>query len=175
MNGEPVARLTGQEFQKDGTPLTEKVTRFYQERYNGKAVHPELGEVKLDLEGVKDSLGHGIGSIKAAAYAAVPQMIENGKIFDRQKNWKERGYDTVVMAAPLEIGGVPYVGEVIVEQRPNRQGFYLHEVEVKEKLADVFKTANGSTLPVSRLIISHLIEKVKAKKDGEANIPENVN
>lgn len=51
MTGEPVARLTGQEFQKDGTPLTEKVTRFYQERYNGKAVHPELGEVKLDLEG----------------------------------------------------------------------------------------------------------------------------
>ena len=167
MNGKPVARLSGQEFQKDGTPLTEKVTRFYQEQYNGKAVHPELGEVKLDLEGVKDSLGHGIGSVKAAAYAAVPQMIENGKIFDRQKNWKGRGYDTVVMVAPLEISGVSYVGEVVVKQGTDRQGFYLHEVEIKEKLADVFKTANGSTSPVSRLIISHLIEKIK--RDSEEN------
>ena len=162
MNGEPVARLSGHEFQKDGTPLTEKVTRFYKEQYNGKAFHPELGEVKLDLEGVKDSLGHGIGSVKAAAYAAVPQMIEKGKIFDRQKNWKGRGYDTVVMVAPLEISGVSYVGEVVVKQGVDRQGFYLHEVEVKEKLADVFKTANGSTSPVSRLIISHLIEKIKS-------------
>ena len=78
------------------------------------------------------------------------------------------------MIAPLEIGGVPYVGEVIVKQGSERQGFYLQEVEVKEKLvnafktptkgsalpvsepdkeklADVFKTANGSTSPVSKL------------------------
>ena len=43
------------------------------------------------------------------------------------------------MIAPLKINGIDYVGEVVVEQRPNRQGFYLHEVEIKEKLADEFK------------------------------------
>ena len=78
MNGDPVIELIGNEFQKDGIPLTEKVTKYYQEQYNGIAIHPELGEVKLDLEGVKDSLGHGIGKIKAAAYAAVPKLIEKG-------------------------------------------------------------------------------------------------
>ncbi len=170
MNGEPVARLTGEEFQKDGVPLTEKVTLFYREQYDGKAVNPELGEVKLDAEGVKDSLGHGIGRIKAAAYAAVPQMIEKGKIFDRQKNRKGRGYDTVVIAAPLEIGGLPYAGEVIVKQHGKRQGFYLHEVEVKEKLADAFKTpTEGSAPPASKLIIAQLIEKVKSKPNKKAN------
>ena len=161
MNGDPVIELIGNEFQKDGIPLTEKVTKYYQEQYNGIAIHPELGEVKLDLEGVKDSLGHGIGKIKAAAYAAVPKLIEKGKIFDRQKNWKNRGYDTVVMIAPLKINGVDYIGEVVVEQRPNRQGFYLHEVEIKEKLADVFKTpTEGSTPPVSKLIISQWLAKI---------------
>lgn len=169
MNGDPVAKLTGKEFQKDDTPLTEKVTRYYAEKYNGVVSHPELGEVKLDLEGVKDSLAHGIGSIKAAAYAAVPQMIQKGKIFDRQKNWKNRGYDTVVMVAPLEIGGVPYVGEVVVEKRQNRQGFYLHEVEIKEKLVDAFKTpTEGSASPTSRLIISHLIDKIKSAEEKSA-------
>ena len=169
MNGEPAAQLTGNEFQKDGVPLTQKVTKFYQDEYGGKVVHPELGEVKLDLEGVKSSLGHGIGRAKSAAYAAVPQLIEKGKIFERQTNWKGRGYDTVVMAAPLEIGGVPYIGEVVVEKRSNRQGFYLHEVEVKEKLADAFKTSTkGGASPVSRLIISQLIEKVKAQSEKKA-------
>ena len=65
-------------------------------------------------------------------------------------------------------------GEVIVEQRPNRQGFYLHEVEVKEKLANAFKTpTKGSASPVPRLILSHFIEKVKAKKNEKANFFEN--
>ncbi len=164
MTGAPVAELTGNEFQKDGIPITQKVTEFYKKKYNSVAIHPELGEVKLDLEGVKDSLGHGIGRIKAAAYAAVPQLIKNGKIFSRENNWKGRGYDTVVMLAPLKINGIDYVGEVVVEQRPNRQGFYLHEVEVKEKLADVFKTpTEGSTSPASKLIISQLLAKVKSQ------------
>ena len=161
MNGDPVIELSGNEFQKDGIPLTKKVTEYYNKQFNGIAVHPELGEVKLDLEGVKDSLSHGIGKIKAAAYAAVPYLIEKGKIFNRENNWKNRGYDTVVMIAPLKISGIDYVGEVVVEQRPNRQGFYLHEVEIKEKLADVFKTpTQGGTSPVSKLIIAQWLEKV---------------
>ena len=120
-----------------------------------------MGEVKLDLEGIKDSLGHGLGKEKAAAYAAVPQLIEKGKIFSRTKNWKNRGYDTVVMVAPLEINGTPYIGEVVIKQGTDRQGFYLHEVEIKEKLANVFKTATGSTSPTSKLIISQLLAKIK--------------
>ena len=79
----------------------------------------------------------------------------------RQLNWKNRGYDTVVMLAPLKINGIDYIGEVVVKQGNERQGFYLHEVEIKEKLADVFKTANGSTLPTSKLIISQLLAKIK--------------
>lgn len=56
MNMATVTFISGQEFQKDGIPLTEKVTKFWKERYNGIAVSPELGEVKLDIEGVKSSL-----------------------------------------------------------------------------------------------------------------------
>lgn len=169
MNGASVAELSGNEFQKDNIPITDKVTAYFAEQCNGVAVNPEIGAVRLDREGVKDSLGHGIGRIKAAAYAAVPQIIENGKICDRQENWKGRGYDTVVIVAPLEIAGKPYIGEVVVQQRTNRQGFYLHEVELKEKLENASKTANGSAFPASRLILSQLLDKIKlryGKNDG---------
>lgn len=159
-NTPAVTEISGQEFQKDNVPLTDKVTAYYRKKYNGEVNNPKLGFVKLDKEGVKDSLGHGIGSKKAAAYVAVPEVIQKGFIFDEQMNWKGRGYDTVAMVAPIKIAGEDYICEVVVEKRPNRQGFYLHEVELSEKLADVFKTpTEGSTPTNSKLIIAEQIAK----------------
>lgn len=171
MSMDPVAAISGQEFQKDGIPLTEKVTKFWKERFNGLAISPELGEVRLDLEGVKSSIGHGIGSLKSAAFACVEDVIRNGVVFDRQKNWKERGYDTAVIAAPVTIKGVEYVCEVVVEQRTNRQGFYLHEVEIKKKLEDVFKTSTeGGTPQASRSILALRAEDVKREEEGMSKV-----
>ena len=171
MSMEPVAAISGQEFQKDGIPLTEKVTKFWKERFNGVAISPELGEVRLDLEGVKSPIGHGIGSLKSAAFACVEDVIRNGVVFDRQKNWKERGYDTAVIAAPVTIKGVEYVCEVVVEQRTNRQGFYLHEVEIKKKLEDVFKTSTeGGTPQASRSILALRAEDVKREEEGMSKV-----
>lgn len=167
----PVTALTGQEFQKDGVPLTEKVTKLWKERFNGVAISPELGEVRLDLEGVKSSIGHGIGSLKSAAFACVEDVIRNGIVFDRQENWKGRGYDTAVIAAPVTIKDVEYICEVVVEQRSNRQGFYLHEVEIKKKLEDVFKTSTeGGTPQASRSILALRAEDVKREEENMSKV-----
>lgn len=167
----PVTALTGQEFQKDGVPLTEKVTKFWKEQFNGIAISPELGEVRLDLEGVKSSIGHGIGSLKSAAFACVEDVIRSGIVFDRQENWKGRGYDTAVIAAPVTIKDVEYICEVVVEQRSNRQGFYLHEVEIKKKLEDVFKTSTeGGTPQASRSILALRAEDVKREEENMSKV-----
>lgn len=162
LHGDPVTSLTGQEFQPDGVKLTDKVPLWYKAHFNGVASNPELGEVKLDLEGVKDSMGHGMGREKAAAYAAVPYIIEHGIVYDRQMNWKQRGYDTAVIIAPIKFAGQDYIGEVVVKRQPNRQGFYLHEVEIQKKLESAFKTpTKGGAPQASRLIIADHLEKVK--------------
>lgn len=171
MNMDSVVSISGQEFQKDGIPLTEKVTKFWKERFNGIAVSPELGEVRLDIEGVKSSIGHGIGSLKSAAFACVEDVIRNGIVFDRQENWKGRGYDTAVIAAPVTINEVEYICEVVVEQRPKRQGFYLHEVEIKKKLEDVFKTSTeGGTPQASRSILALRAEEVKTIEENMSKV-----
>lgn len=171
MNMSPVVTLTGQEFQKDGIPLTKKVTEFWKEQFNGVAISPELGEVRLDLEGVKSSIGHGIGSLKSAAFACVEDVIRNGIVFDRQENWKGRGYDTAVIAAPVTINEVEYICEVVVEQRSNRQGFYLHEVEIKKKLEDVFKTSTeGGTPQAPRSILALRAEDVKREEENMSKV-----
>lgn len=112
-------------------------------------------------------MGHGIGALKAAAFYAVPEVIQKGKVFDRQQNWKGRGYDTAVLAAPISIADKEYICEVIVEQRPNRQGFYLHEVQIKEKLPDVFKT--GVVTGTSGASRSRLLDVWQRVKQIEEN------
>ena len=100
-------------------------------------------------------MGHGVGRLKSSAYALVPEVIKKGLVFADEKNWKNRGYNTFVLIAPVEINNQPHVCEVVVEQRQNRQGFYLHEVDTVKNLEDVFKTpTKGSTPSRSYLIIS---------------------
>ena len=166
--GKPVAEISGKEFQKDGVPLTQKVSAYYKQVYNNQVQNPELGKVDLDFRGIKDDLGHGISGLKAAAFMCVPQVIQKGFIFDRQQNWKDRGYDTFVLIAPVIIGGKRYAEEVIIKKRPaGRQGLYLHEVDLTEKLEEVFKTTSeGAPLPTSRLIIAKKIEDYKPIKIG---------
>lgn len=82
-----------------------------------------------------------------------------GFVYAEENNWKNRGYDTAVIIANVEIGEKPYICEVVVTKSDNRQGFYLHEVEIKENLDGVFKTAINGTPSRSRLIISQYLRK----------------
>ena len=55
-----------------------------------------------------------------------------------------------------------YIGEVVVKSGKERQGMYLHEVEITKNLSDVFKTANGSTPLRSKLIMAQHADKVNS-------------
>ena len=157
----PVANLTGQEFQKDGVRLTDKVSAYFNSIGN-VAHNEELGDVILDKDTVKASMSHGIGRLKASAFMAVKDVIENGFIFNRESNWKRRGYDTAVIVAPIKIGGENYTCEVVVKKSDKRNSFYLHEVEIKETLEDMFKTTTeGAISQASRLIIGKHLAEVK--------------
>lgn len=161
---ESVASLTGQEFQKDGVKLTDKVSAYFNSIGN-VAHNEELGDVVLDLKGVEDSLGHGMGRLKAAAFMAVKDVIEKGFIFNRETNWKGRGWNTAVITAPIKIGTKNYICEVVVKKINNSQRFYLHEVETKETLGGVFKSVanNGNASQVSRLILGKHLAEVNGK------------
>lgn len=138
-----VARLTGNEFAKSDTPLTERVAQFYTEKYGGKVEREGFGMVHLDKRGVKDSLSHGLGRNKAAAFAAVPSIIKDGALIDHKENFKGRNQDSYTLAAPVEIGDKGYVGVVIVTRGKgtDRNKFYLHEVILqKNLLSEEFKT-----------------------------------
>lgn len=166
LNSEPVAEVSGNDFQKDPTganTLIDRVADYFAE-LGGKAESPDLGTVELTRRGVKSSVAHGIGAKKAAAFAAVKDVIEKGVVFDRNDDWKGRGYATAAIAAPIRMGGKDYVCELIVNRYKDRNAFYLHEVNLKEKLSDTIKTATGavsigeSARPVMSIIAQRLAE-----------------
>ena len=72
----------------------------------------------------RQDIGHGIGRKKAAAFAAVKEVLQQGKVIDYQRDWKGRGYDTAVIAAPVTIGGEPYLMGAVVIRNDGENRFY---------------------------------------------------
>lgn len=121
-----VSTLSGTEFAKGEKKLSEQVGEFFKS-FGNKVFRSGLGNVILDERGVKSDIAHGIGRAKSLTFAAVPDVIASGKQIDFQKNWKGRGYDSYVFAAPVKIGDqTSYVAAVVLSDSNNR--FYLHEV-----------------------------------------------
>jgi hypothetical protein len=147
LEGKPVAQLTGNEFQKSLVPLTTQVAKWFQQQHNGVAIHPELGKVILDERGVKDSIGHGLGRNKAAAFAAVPDVIRKGRVAHVSPVRGENAVgDMHHVIAPISLGGRNYAMDVMVRVDQNTRRMYVHEVALIEKLQQsAFKTGALST------------------------------
>ena len=120
LDGDTVATLSGDEFASDG-----------------------VGEVLLDEKAVKNSLSHGIGRDKAAAFAAVPDVVRNGRIVQLEDMVGSlSGGKAIHMAAPVLINGRRMVMDALVRSDKNISRLYVHEVALIEDLQQsAFKTS----------------------------------
>lgn len=171
---DPIFTLNGDEFSSGSGNLYQEVADFFAEQYGGKVENPILGGVKLNKAAVKSSASHGLGRNKVMAFMAIPEVIKSGKIFDYHKNWKERRYDTWVLAAPILIKGKKYVCEVIVMDTGEHKRFYLHEVtpieDVVTTIQDPYPGVEQSRPagPVRSILIQRYFEdKAAAAKEAE--------
>ncbi len=141
-----------------------------------------MGDVVITKRGIKDSFAHGIGQQKTAAYYAVPEIIKSGKVVDYSKNWKNRGYDTAIVAAPITISGEEYYAAVVVRRTQNTQRFYLHEIDIQKRNAVL---TEATTVDRSQELggipsINSIFEKLRnvntksKKSDKKFALPENV-
>ena len=122
------------------TDIVNKVSEFF-ESIGGFVNNKELGTISLRRRGIKNDVSHGIGREKAASFMAVPDILQKGKVVDYQTNWKGRGYDTAVIAAPIKIAGVDYLAGVCVKRTSADSNFYVHEV---------LPIKNEGTMPFNR-------------------------
>lgn len=177
-NGTPVMNLNGSEFVASEKSIHDTVAEFFEKNYGGVVENPVLGAVKLTKRSVKDSVSHGIGRNKSMAFAAVPEVIKQGEIFDFQPNWKGRNYDTYVIAAPISIKGERFVCEVIVLDSGTNKRFYLHEVNpLKDIVAttqqDPYREGKQSqpARPVRSILVQRYLESNKGNQSKTPTDP----
>ena len=171
-NMKPVRSLKGTEFAKSDVDLVTQVTEFFDNI--GNVENRLIGRVVLNKIGVKSDIAHGIGRNKAISFKAVPNVIENGRVVDYQTNWKGRGYDTAVIAAPIRIGKDEFIMGCVVTRKNGSNLFYLHEVAAITKDGESpFKTGSsnesnpGGDAPSVFSILQKIID-VKGENEFES-------
>ena len=122
---QPVTHVTGSEVEQSGK-ATERVYNFFRS-IGGKVRREGFGDVLFSKSRVRNSVvGHGAGEAKVQLAAAVPSVIEHGAEINYTPNWKGRGYDSYVFAAPVDYNGIEtYVVAIVTRDNANR--YYLHE------------------------------------------------
>ena len=154
LNSEPVVSLSGDEFLPiEGKTFIQQVQEFFAAQ-GGKANSP-FGTVLLDKKGIKNDLGHGIGRLKAASFAAVKDVLEKGVVINPMGQYRtnNKKNPTGMIAAPITIGDEKYV--CVVEVIANRQvtRLYVHEVTLTKNLqGDV---ADSNAVPGDNNLVTH--------------------
>ena len=95
---------------------------------------------------------------------AVPEVLKCGKVVDYRENWKGRGYDTAIVAAPIKISGEDYITGACVKRTSGENKFYIHEVLPIKEGATPFNRAaletsvdSGGDTPSMNRILSELL------------------
>ena len=171
---EPVANVTGQEVGKTGR-ATDRVYNFFQS-IGGKVRREGFGDVLFSKSRVRNSVvGHGSGEAKIQLAAAVPGVIENGVQINYTPNWKGRGYDSYVFAAPVTYDGKQtYVIAIVTKDDANR--YYLHEAldaegNVLYKKAEGYDAASDRPTATPQDTIADIEPSVDsiAQTEGDVN------
>lgn len=175
-NGDSVYDVTGKEFLKGESNIIDRITKYYKDEFNSKIYVENFGEILLDRKSVKNSSYHKFNKNKVNAFASVPYVLQKGKIANYQEKYKGKNEDRYIFVAPITIEEngkqEEYFCEVVVKatDRLNSSGlkrFYLHEIEYKKKLADVFLTPFGRTSTSSKSIIADLVNNFNPKQENK--------
>ncbi|WP_455582605.1 LPD3 domain-containing protein [Dysosmobacter sp.] len=144
----------------------------------GTVYNSQLGDVILNKRGVKSDIAHGLGPEKTVAFAAVPSVIQNGKVVDFRENWKDRGYDTAVIAAPITIDGEAYMAGVVLKRSNSMNRFYVHEVITEKRNTAVLDRGHskmsgesGGDVPSVNSILARILD-VKNNRSTEDIMPK---
>lgn len=126
-NSEVVKHLTGEELNDASKPLDQQISDLFASV--GNVVHREgFGKVELNRYGVDGIINHKPNRSKVLGVAAIKEVIEKGYIIKTNLNWKGRGYDSYMIAAPVGLGDATVYVAAVVNRDQGTNKFYLDEV-----------------------------------------------
>lgn len=106
----------------------------YFEEIGGEAHNPVLGKVILNDSGVRHLISQGVTRRRSAMLEAVKPCIEKGEIIHIENNHKGKRFDTALIAARVELDGLPYYMCVVVRQTNDQDNsYYMHDAVLVQK------------------------------------------
>ena len=167
--GEPVARLTGHEFEDVmGIKALKQVIYDSYAQVGWCVDRSDVGHIRLTRSGINDSLCHGFGRVKIAAFSVLPELILKGMVVRHSKNWKGRGYESFVLVAPIEVGAIAYCAFIVVNSiKGGGYRFYLHEVG---RLEDIKIAGGMRTGFADRSVLSRTPGSVKSVSKSAVHV-----
>ncbi|MCU6798896.1 hypothetical protein [Alitiscatomonas aceti] len=133
-NMDSLVTIKGDEFQGTAREIRPQILKLY-DSYENKIHNEVVGDIYLTNKSVRDDLSHGFGRKKAAAFASIKDVLENGLVLRHSKNWKNRRYDAVVIGGKITIEEGEDAGEyyeVCVVRVGEDNRLYLHEVDIEK-------------------------------------------
>lgn len=125
-----VKNLSGNEFSDHSKTLRENVLDFFNSLGNN-VYSEEFGDVALTPSSVRSEIRHGSTYEKIVAYAALPEVIQNGTVIHTID--KGFGLERIITAAPITIGTQKYYMAVMLQRDPTSQRLYAHDVVIAEE------------------------------------------
>ena len=109
------------------------VDRIYDAIGSIEETNKYIGEIAITKAGIRYDFSHGYGNEKINAVPAITTVLREGLPVDKAVNWKNRGFDTVLLAAPITIGTEDYLMGTRVRTNDTKTEFELHEVVLINK------------------------------------------
>lgn len=133
-----------------------------------------FGKIVLDAKRISNALRYLKTNEERLAFAVVPQVLKRGMLIDENINHKNRGYDTVTFAGPVEINGER--GNLAVVVRQEGKNYYkIHRILSPD--GALFEIKNRDTAERAGVNTNdlHLSPADNVSKDTIPSSEQNVN
>ena len=162
-----VKDLKGNEFDGNGK-LSDRIDSYFEELGNN-VYSEELGDIALSKASRRSEIRHGRTRTKIASYAAISEVIQNGKVI---AIGKKENVERVVVAAPITINNESYYMGVMLQRDGRNQRLYLHDVitekETTMSTPEFLITQTGASVENDNLYMTRILQKaLNVKTDNQ--------
>lgn len=138
-----------------------------------------LGDVPVTKSGIGDLMRHGKNEYKISIINAIAPVLKNGEVVAADINHKDRGYNTVTLAAPITFTGTGYKGAkpgtyyaAVSLKREYKAGAPTQSLHVNDVL--IIKKGTSDMAPIDSDLVSDVrslsLWKILQHIDADVNL-----
>ena len=128
--------------------LHEKVSEKFK-TIGYKVERQNFGTIEIGEKQIDKSINYINSDGEKAALFAIPAVLKRGVVVDGHENHKDRGYETITIAAPIEVNGTRGIVGAVVTKIDERNKYRVHRILTPDGSEFTFEVKTKDTEPTS--------------------------